>query len=35
MILIVRSRATKGQIAEMLETHRFYIQITQELLGGV
>jgi Protein of unknown function (DUF5674) len=35
MILIVRSRATKGQITKMLEAHRFYIKTAVDIERGI
>jgi Protein of unknown function (DUF5674) len=35
MILIVRSRATKEQINEMLEAHRFYIKTAVDIERGI
>jgi Protein of unknown function (DUF5674) len=35
MILIVRSRATKGQIAERLEAQRFYIKTAVDIERGI
>jgi Protein of unknown function (DUF5674) len=35
MILIVRSRATKEQINEMLKAHRFYIKTAVDIERGI
>jgi Protein of unknown function (DUF5674) len=35
MILIARSRATKGQITKMLEAHRFYIKTAVDIERGI
>ena len=35
MILIIRDRATKAQIDEMLDAHRFYIKIAVDIERGI
>ena len=35
MILIIRDRATKAQIDEMLEAHGFYIKLAVDIERGI
>ncbi len=35
MILIIRDRATKAQIDEMLDAHRFYIKLAVDIERGI